>query len=63
MEWITQEEAYNMGRKAYSKGLPSSPLMNHEFWEMANKIDGHQLWKSVIRAYSEGWHEEVKVPK
>lgn len=55
MNYINNEEAFKMGQEARLKGLPSSPFLNKTFWELANKINSHEPWKQVMRAYQEGW--------
>lgn len=63
MEWITQEEAFEMGKKAFFAGLPESAFYNQDFWSRSNQIDSHKAWAAVMRAYVEGWRNaEGKVP-
>ena len=57
MTQITIKEAFRMGEEAFFAGLPESAFLNQDFWVRANRINGHNAWKEVMRAYIEGWRE------
>ncbi len=58
MNKITIEKAFEMGREACLKGLPKSPPMNKEFWDLTYNINGHDEWKDIVNAYISGWYNE-----
>jgi hypothetical protein len=56
MERISKEEAFESGRRACLNGLPSTPALNAAFWDRTVMLDGHDYWKSMLKAYVEGWY-------
>ena len=64
MNRISKEEAFESGRRACLDGLPSTPMLNRAFWDRTVRLDGHDYWKSVLKAYVEGWYsvkEEARI--
>lgn len=56
---LTREMAFEMGKEAFVRGLPSIPMLNKKFWELNSKTESHD-WLGNIKAYTSGWLQANK---